>query len=182
MNTFVILMRGINVGGKNKIPMKALKLCLEELGFNRVETYIQSGNVILGSRFDATATTTRIEKMLPKKFDLDSSIIRMLALEHKTLETVVRQAPKEFGTDNANYRYYVLFPMGMSTGDAMKEIDVRQGVDTVWQGDSAIYYRLPSLSSPNATRSHLGKVSQKPRLSVHNHAQLENDHEAAGNP
>jgi uncharacterized protein (DUF1697 family) len=47
MNTYVILMRGINVGGKNKIPMTELKLFLEEQGFDNVMTFIQSGNVIL---------------------------------------------------------------------------------------------------------------------------------------
>ena len=49
MNTYVILMRGINVGGKNRIPMSGLKKCLEDLGFSNVSTYIASGNVILKS-------------------------------------------------------------------------------------------------------------------------------------
>jgi uncharacterized protein (DUF1697 family) len=62
MNTFVILMRDINVGGKNTLPMKALELCLEELGFDNVETHIQSGNVILNPRLDAKATATMIQR------------------------------------------------------------------------------------------------------------------------
>ena len=49
MSAFVVLMRGINVGGKNKIPMAELKARLEELGLEGVATYIQSGNVILHS-------------------------------------------------------------------------------------------------------------------------------------
>ena len=55
MNTYVILIRGINVGGKNKIPMAGLKKCLEELGFSDVSTYIASGNVILKSKKGAKA-------------------------------------------------------------------------------------------------------------------------------
>lgn len=46
MNTFVALLRGINVGGKNILSMKELVVVLEGLGLNRVQTYIQSGNVV----------------------------------------------------------------------------------------------------------------------------------------
>jgi len=38
MKTYVILLRGINVGGKNIVPMAGLKKCLEELGFAAVST------------------------------------------------------------------------------------------------------------------------------------------------
>lgn len=46
MNTFVALFRGINVGGKNILPMKELAAVLEGLGLKKVQTYIQSGNVV----------------------------------------------------------------------------------------------------------------------------------------
>ena len=45
MRTHVALLRGINVGGHNKVPMKDLRALLTELGFEQVDTYIQSGNV-----------------------------------------------------------------------------------------------------------------------------------------
>jgi uncharacterized protein (DUF1697 family) len=162
MQSYVILMRGINVGGKNKISMAALKSLLEEQGCQDVVTYIQSGNVVLRSDLDATSLSTKIENSLPKKFKLDSSIIKVLAIDHKTYKQVVAQAPKGFGTDNAAYRYYVLFVMGTSVKQAMQHIDVRPDVDAAWPGDAAIYYRLPSLASPNATKSWLNKVTQKP--------------------
>ena len=44
MARYVALLRGINVGGKNLIPMPALKAAFEEAGFEDVRTYIQSGN------------------------------------------------------------------------------------------------------------------------------------------
>ena len=47
--THVVLLRGINVGGKNRVPMQKLREFLEGLGFAIVETYIASGNVILES-------------------------------------------------------------------------------------------------------------------------------------
>jgi len=46
---FVVLLHGINVGGKNKVPMTNLKECFEELGCENVQTYIASGKVIFAS-------------------------------------------------------------------------------------------------------------------------------------
>jgi uncharacterized protein (DUF1697 family) len=47
MKKYVILFRGINVSGKNLLPMKALTSLLEAHGYQQVKTYIQSGNVVL---------------------------------------------------------------------------------------------------------------------------------------
>lgn len=49
MNIYIALFRGINVGGKNSLPMKELVVILEELGCQDVKTYIQSGNVVFKS-------------------------------------------------------------------------------------------------------------------------------------
>jgi uncharacterized protein (DUF1697 family) len=46
VNVYVALLRGINVGGNNMVPMKALKASFEKLGFRDVATYINSGNVV----------------------------------------------------------------------------------------------------------------------------------------
>ena len=46
MNSYIALLRGINVGGHKKIFMADLKMLFEKLGFKNVQTYIQSGNVI----------------------------------------------------------------------------------------------------------------------------------------
>ena len=51
MSLYVVLLRGVNVGGNNLLPMKDLKIVLEGAGFGKVETYIQSGNIILESAF-----------------------------------------------------------------------------------------------------------------------------------
>lgn len=49
MQTFIALLRGINVSGKNPIKMDALRLSLEQLGYANVRTYVQSGNVVFCS-------------------------------------------------------------------------------------------------------------------------------------
>ncbi|MGS2720792.1 DUF1697 domain-containing protein [Paraglaciecola aestuariivivens] len=47
MNSWVLLLRGINVGGNNIMPMKELTACLNEIGCEQVKSYIQSGNLLL---------------------------------------------------------------------------------------------------------------------------------------
>jgi uncharacterized protein (DUF1697 family) len=62
MKTWIVLLRGVNVGGNNKLPMKALATELESLGFSDVRTYIQSGNVVCrgpGQKPDALAAVIR---------------------------------------------------------------------------------------------------------------------------
>jgi uncharacterized protein (DUF1697 family) len=49
MNTYIALFRGINVGGKNSLPMKELVALLEGIGSQKVRTYIQSGNAVFQS-------------------------------------------------------------------------------------------------------------------------------------
>ncbi|MEH6535072.1 MAG: DUF1697 domain-containing protein [Psychroserpens sp.] len=56
MNTYIVLLRGINVGGHKKVPMAELRELLAKTGFETVKTYIQSGNVILQSLEKKNAT------------------------------------------------------------------------------------------------------------------------------
>jgi len=86
MNTYVILLRGINVGGKNNVPMTGLIKCLEELGFSNVSTYIASGNVILESDKRPDEIKARIEEALIKSFKLDSELIKVLVLTRNQLQ------------------------------------------------------------------------------------------------
>lgn len=61
MEVYIALFRGINVGGKNKLPMNELVGILEELGCQNVKTYIQSGNVVFKSNEnDVSRLLTRI--------------------------------------------------------------------------------------------------------------------------
>lgn len=159
MNTYVILLRGINVGGKNKIPMMQLRELLEELGFKNVLTYIQSGNVVVQSKRSAKKVTQIIEESLPKKFTLDSSIIRVLALTHAQLRTVVDSRPKGFGEQPDTFHSDAIFLIGIDSSQAMPIFNPREGVDKVWPGIGVIYsQRL----SAERTKSRLGRIIGTP--------------------
>lgn len=159
MATYLILLRGINVGGKNKVPMAALRACLEETGFTNVATYIASGNVILDSKKSAKATKAAIEAALPKAFKLDTDIINVAVLTKAQLQAVIDDRPKGFGDEPTRYHSDALFLMGITAAKTMPLFSPREGVDTVWPGKGVIYsQRL----SAQRTKSRLGKIMATP--------------------
>jgi uncharacterized protein (DUF1697 family) len=159
MGTYAILLRGINVGGKNLIPMRDLRACLDEAGFADVATYIQSGNVLLDSDLDADAVAAEVERLLPERFALDSTLVKVIALGHDAYRRVVADAPAGFGDDAATYRYNTVFLMGVGVDESLAQITTRDGVDAVWPGERVLYFRN---SVAEASKSHLSRISQKP--------------------
>jgi uncharacterized protein (DUF1697 family) len=159
MNTYIILIRGINVGGKNKVPMADLRKCLEELGFSYVSTYIASGNVILKSDKRAKEVKAQIEQLLPENFKLDDEFIKVLVLTHNQLHAIIDNKPQGFGEQPEKYHSDVIFLMDIDSAQAMPAFDPREGVDKVWSGDGVIYSQR--LSSQR-TKSRLSKIMGTP--------------------
>ena len=159
MNTYLLLIRGINVGGKNNIPMAGLKRCLEGLGFTDVSTYIASGNVIVKSDKSADKVKTQIEKALPTDFKLDSKLIKVLVLTYNELQAVIDHKPKGFGEHPEKYHSDAIFLMGIDAVQAMYVFDPRDGVDKVWPGDGVIYHQRLSVLR---TKSRLSKIVGTP--------------------
>ncbi len=155
MNTYLILIRGINVGGKNMVSMAALRTCLEDAGFTNVSTFIASGNVILSSDKNEESVREQIEALLPKSFLLDSKLIRVLVLTRKQLQTVIDNRPKGFGEQPGMYHSDAVFLMDIDGEKALAVFDPREGVDTIWPGNGVIYsQRLSELR----TKSRLSKI------------------------
>jgi uncharacterized protein (DUF1697 family) len=159
MNDYVALLRGINVGGKNKISMAELKRCLEAQGYKNVTTFINSGNVILRSKLDNEVLARQIEKLLSQNFSFDNSIIKVLALAKDQLKSVVDKKPKGFGEQPGKYHSDVIFLMGIDTAEAMKVFQPKEGVDKIWPGEVVIYsQRLSAMR----TKSRLNKIMGTP--------------------
>ena len=159
MNNYIILLRSINVGGKNKVPMAGLRKCLEELGFSNVSTYIASGNVILESDKHPDEIKTQIEEVLPESFKLDDELIKVLVLTRNQLQAVIDNKPEGFGEQPEKYHSDAIFLMGIDSAQAMSVFNPREGVDKVWPGDGVIYSQR--LSSQR-TKSRLNKIMATP--------------------
>lgn len=158
MNQYVALLRGINVGGNNSIKMADLKVCFESLGFKEVRTYIQSGNVLFRTAESGQANLTeRIEAALAKSFDYES---RVVVRSQKQMKSIVAKAPKGFGSDQATYRYDVIFLKDpVTAAKAMKSVLMKEGVDEAYAGKGVLYFsRLIS----KATQSRLSRIASMP--------------------
>jgi uncharacterized protein (DUF1697 family) len=106
MQTWVALLRGINVGGNNMISMKALKASFERLGFKNVSTYINSGNVLFQTRpADARRLEAKIEKMLVAEYKLGCKVVVRSAEE---MARLVEKLPASW-SDDKHWRYNVIF-------------------------------------------------------------------------
>jgi uncharacterized protein (DUF1697 family) len=155
----VVLLRGINVGGKNPVPMARLREMLGEQGYKDVVTYIASGNVILGSDNKPERIKREIEDVLPKTFKLHTENLAVHVLTAAKLQAVIDDRPTGFGDEPGTYHSDAIFLMGISAKDAMAAFDPREGVDRVWPGDGVIYsQRL----SAQRTKSRLNKVMSSP--------------------
>jgi uncharacterized protein (DUF1697 family) len=155
VTSYLVLLRGINVGGKNRVPMAQLRELLEDLGYSDVSTYIASGNALLRSDRPAAEIKERIEDALPRTFKLDSDLIAVRVLSHAELAAVVERRPKGFGDEPDRYHSDAVFLIGIDPATAMEAFDPREGVDRVWPGEGVIYsQRL----SAERTKSRLSKV------------------------
>lgn len=142
--------------------MALLRERLGDNGLTEIATYIQSGNAVVRSKLSPRAVEKRFDHVLHKDFGIDSKLSWALALPADTYQKVVIDAPKGFGEDDASYRYDVIFLMGLTATQAAQAIQAREGVDFMWQGTHVIYYRRPSISSPDATKSYLTKIIKNP--------------------
>ena len=159
MASWLVLLRGINVGGKNKVPMAELRAALEDAGFDHVRTYIASGNVVLDSTLSAAKIAEKIEAVLPKAFKLDTELIRVAVLSAAELEAIVHDRPKGFGDEPDTYNSDAVFLMGIDAEEAFAVFSPKEGVDRVWAGKGVIYSeRLTA----KRTASRLNRIMSSP--------------------
>jgi uncharacterized protein (DUF1697 family) len=75
MARHIVLLRGINLGSRNRVPMPKLRELLESGGFDDVKTYLQSGNVVLSSAKTADAVRREVERLISKELGLDIDVV-----------------------------------------------------------------------------------------------------------
>ena len=130
MNIYIALLRGINVGTKNRMKMSELKTVLEGLGLERVQTYIQSGNVLFCSDEAEAAVHERITTGLQSAFGFPIGVVLRTAGE---LEEILSCCPfsaqdiaeAEAASDAESL--YVLLWDGMPDEKKAARVQVPQG-------------------------------------------------------
>jgi uncharacterized protein (DUF1697 family) len=153
---YLALLRGINVGGKNLIKMADLRTAFEDLGFDDVATYIQSGNVLFGApRQKREQLAARLERSLSRRFGVE---LKVVMLTEASLRAVVEDAPRGFG--GASHLCDVVFlRKPLTVKRAFASLEMKEGVDRAWPGKGVLYMsRLRS----KATSSRLNKIASTP--------------------
>src|SRR5918996_2739056 len=158
MASYVALLRGVNVGGKNLIKMAELRAAFEAAGFEDVATYIQSGNVLFRAARSSTAgLERRIEGMLSREFGYQASVVLRSSTQ---MRAVVDGAPEGFGAEPGTYLYDVVFLKApLTAAAALKAVPTHPEVDQLSSGRGALYFsRLAS----RAVQSRLNRVASLP--------------------
>jgi uncharacterized protein (DUF1697 family) len=158
--SYVALLRGINVGGNNIIPMAALRAAFEALRFTDVTTYIQSGNVLFTTR-ERSGGAPRLARQIEKTLSAELGYAGVVVVRSQAqMREVLTKAPRGFGRAPDRYRYDVLFLQEpLDAAEAVSEISLREGVDAAHPGDGVIYFsRLIS----RVTQSYLPRIVSLP--------------------
>ena len=98
MKKYILLFRGINVGGRNLLPMKDLKTLLLGAGYEQIETYIQSGNVVLQSQ---QPPNDDIRELMEQEFGFKPELI---VLDEPLLMDAINSNP--FEADEGKHMHF----------------------------------------------------------------------------
>lgn len=137
---WIVLLRGINVGGKNVVKMADLRSKLEtKTKFQDVETYIQSGNVILSSEKTAENIERNIKKLFKDEWGFN---VPCQVLDVKELKKIVKNNP--FGDKNAKHVCVTRFSKKLTAKDGkLIRERAKDGEETVLNSN-LVYLYLPA--------------------------------------
>ncbi len=139
MPKYISLLRGINVSGQKIIKMNELVALYNDVGFNNVTAYIQSGNVVFSTTKTATQKlATRIEEKIKQHYSFEVSV---LVLELLTFKSIVEHNPYSIATDKDSKQLYITFlykPSVDTTIDALDKIKLPNEEVTI--ANNAVYF------------------------------------------
>ncbi|MGN0020025.1 MAG: DUF1697 domain-containing protein [Sphingobacterium hotanense] len=140
MNTFVIFLRAVNVSGKNLIKMAELKEVLANATFTNVQTYIQSGNIILNSPLSAAATEKEVACLIRKHFNYD---VTTFVLTEEQLKNVLKDSP--FAMDLPGNRVFITFLSNPIDKLLQEEINTLKYLPEEFHcDDQVVYFYVPN--------------------------------------
>lgn len=150
---YVALLRGINVGGNNKIDMKELKKTFEGVGMESVTTYINSGNIVFA---DSTHSRSELRNILEKAILIKHMLdIKVLLRSLEEIDQMMEVLPTSWKNDKTMKSDVIFLGEEINNEKFMDELKVREGIDTVKYVPGAILWMV---ERENATKSGLLKV------------------------
>ena len=166
MTRYVALLRGINVGGKNKIEMKMLKVSFEKLGFKNVVTYINSGNIVFDTQItNEHSLITRIEKAISKEFKLS---IPVLLRSQQEIDDLIKKIPETWRNDS-EYKTDIWFLWDeYRSKDTLKLLKINKTVDNVSYHDGVVVWRVKKADFSKSKMNEVIKTDIYKNITVRN--------------
>lgn len=122
MATYIAILRGINVSGQKKIKMTDLKAHIKSVGFQKVETYIQSGNIIFETdKKDVKEIESMIQNKIAKEYDFE---VLTLVKTLKEIEYAIAHNPFANDTDKEINKIYVTFLSDIPDTQNIKKLEI----------------------------------------------------------
>lgn len=137
---YVALLRGINVGGKNKVEMRKLKSTFEQAGMSNVTTYINSGNVVFkDNRRKPPSVMSVLENAIEKDLGLS---IKVLIRDLPAIKKVIKALPAAW-TNDAKMRCDVMFLWeNFDNKSVLRELTIKPEIEDVIYIPGAIIWRI----------------------------------------
>lgn len=146
------LLRGINVGGKNRVEMARLRALFESLGCADVRTFIASGNVVFDDARASAQLRTLIESAISEEFGFDA---RIVLRERAPLVSLAESIPPTW-KDDSTMRCYVMFLWeAVDRPAVVDELPIKPGIDDVVYAPGAVIWRV---DRDKLTRSGMAKL------------------------
>ncbi len=140
MMTYLALLRGINVGGKTKVAMTELKQVFERLGFEGVQTYINSGNVIFVSDEQSLSKLTgRIEAAIERHFGFP---VKVIVRSAKEIEKLVNSLPDQWVNDQTMKCDVMFLAPEIDNKAILKSIPFNPAIEDVVYYPGAVVWRI----------------------------------------
>ncbi len=156
---FVALLRGINVGGRNKVAMADLRTAFEDGGHEDVRTYIQSGNVLFESASKRSSLEDGIERFLEDRFGVPLVVV---VRSRDQLRTVIGRAPDGFGA-KTHHCDVIFLKSPLTARKALQVVRLREDVDQVWPGTGVLYFARRSAA---LTKSRMSAIVGTPEYKL----------------
>ena len=153
---YVALLRGINVGGKNKINMKELKKSFERVGMEKVSTYINSGTIVF--EYPSLNKAEIIDILQDVIFEDYSLEIKVLLRNIKEVAIVIDALPEDW-KNNQEMKSDVMFLWEeVDDEKVLDELKIKPDIETLIYVPGALLW---SVDRTNQTKSGLAKLSSK---------------------
>lgn len=138
---FIALLRGINVGGNNKVAMSDLKICFEKAGFDNVITYINSGNVVFESRHkDTVKLAVMCEAAIEKQFGFH---VVCSVISADELSEALKHAPEWWNNGDAKHNAIFVIAPKKAEEVAAEVGEAKQGYEKIAVYDPVIFWSAP---------------------------------------